>query len=1183
MPGTFDYDADVGNAVTTVTLTATVNNSNASVTGVTLGGTAIADTDFSDGITVPSLAEDDNEIVVTVTAESGSTKTYTITVTRARRRTTTPTPPGEVEVPNGWSLIPTGLAAGDKFRLLFLSSTNTDGTSYDIADYNTFVQGRAAAGHTDIQAYSSAFRAVGCTSDSDATANTGTAYNSAVQGVPIDWLNGNKVADDYPDFYDGSWDDEANDKNELGDNGPDTSQTANFPLTGCQDYGEEAVLGGRTLALGQPTPRVGRPNSSATGSGPIHSLSFVGPSDPRPMYGLSQVFKVGAAILSTDATLSDLDLAENDGTAITLSPTFAPATTSYTAAVANTVDEITIAPTVNDSNAEYEIQDSGGTALTDADSNTTGFQVALSEGANTIKVEVTAEDDSTPETYTVVVTRELMTTTPTALALSIADASAAENAGHLLFDVTLSRSLPNTVKVDFETISGGTATEGEDYHARRTYTHVIPAGNRTAQMGFALIEDTVNEADETVKVKLSNARRVDAYGNVISFLDITTAEATGTITAPLTSTTNVPGLTIRIHDATGDEDDGWLVFKVRLSRKYDDYVCYDFETISGGTAEEGRDYSKRPKVGQWVQIGKRVDKPFVRIIDDSVNDNGETVKVKISNARLCDDASQTVSITTAEATGTITNSDHMPQAWLARFGRTVADQVLDAVEGRMTAPRAPGTELSVAGQRVGGGSAAAPVAVDTGEAEAGLEALAEWLRDEEDEDRTGFESRPVAGRDILTGSSFAFTEGSAEGGFGAVWGRDAISRFDGREGDLTLDGEVASAMVGADWTGGRGSAGLAVAHSRGEGDYRSPAGGGAVESTLTGVYPYGRYDVSERLSLWGVVGYGTGTLTLTPEGQAPIETDMDLSMAAVGGRSVVVKPPADGGLELAATADAMVVQTASDEVRGSAGSIAASEAEVTRVRFGFEGTWRGIGTEGGGSLLPGFEIGVRQDGGDAETGFGADIGAGIAWSDPAHGIAAEVRARGLLTYEDGSFRERGFAGSFAWDPAPSSDLGPRFTLSQRVGASATGGMDALFGRETAPAPGTANDEGDDLLQRRLETRFGYGFPLFGGRYTGTPEIGFGLTETGREYIHNWRLAEARSEGFVFGLDVEGTRRESVTDNSGTEHVIGFGLGWRLEGARREGFELRLEGSRLDAANDDRAPEDRIGLRMSARW
>ncbi len=245
-------------------------------------------------------------------------------------------------------------------------------------------------------------------------------------------------------------------------------------------------------------------------------------------------------------------------------------------------------------------------------------------------------------------------------AISIADASAAENAVNLMFDVTLSRSFQNTVKVDFETISGGTATEGVDYHARRTYTHVILEGDKTAQMGFALIEDTVAAAGETVKVRLSNARVVDAYGNKIKDLDITRAEATGTITAPSPTTTPVPGLTIRIKDATGDEDSGYLDFKVRLSQKHDDYVCYDFESISGGTAAEGTDYLKFPKATYWMQIGKRVDKPFVRIIDDSVNDNGETVKVKISNARLCNDASQTLSITRAEATGTIRNSDPLP-------------------------------------------------------------------------------------------------------------------------------------------------------------------------------------------------------------------------------------------------------------------------------------------------------------------------------------------------------------------------------------------------------------------------------------------------------------------------------------------------------------------------------------------
>ena len=112
------------------------------------------------------------------------------------------------------------------------------------------------------------------------------------------------------------------------------------------------------------------------------------------------IYPPSTTTLSTDATLSGLDLTDNTSVAITLTPMFTSATTSYTAMVANSVDEITIAPTVNDSTAAYEIQDGTGTALTDADSNTTGFQVALSEGENTIKVEVTAEDDTTTETYT---------------------------------------------------------------------------------------------------------------------------------------------------------------------------------------------------------------------------------------------------------------------------------------------------------------------------------------------------------------------------------------------------------------------------------------------------------------------------------------------------------------------------------------------------------------------------------------------------------------------------------------------------------------------------------------------------------------------------------------------------------------------------------------------------------------
>ena len=197
----------------------------------------------------------------------------------------------------------------------------------------------------------------------------------------------------------------------------------------------------------------------------------------------------------------------------------------------------------------------GGTKTNISGATSSTYTPVDDDEGKKIKVRVSFQDDadhseSRTSAATATVTGNDNETNP---ALSIADASAAENDGHLMFEVTLSRSLRNTVKVDFATISGGTATEGVDYWAH-DYTHVIPAGETTVQMGFALIEDTVDDAGETVKVRLSNARRVNAYGDKIKDLDITTAEATGTITAPSTTTTNVPGLTIRIQDATGSED-----------------------------------------------------------------------------------------------------------------------------------------------------------------------------------------------------------------------------------------------------------------------------------------------------------------------------------------------------------------------------------------------------------------------------------------------------------------------------------------------------------------------------------------------------------------------------------------------------------------------------------------------------
>ena len=88
-------------------------------------------------------------------------------------------------------------------------------------------------------------------------------------------------------------------------------------------------------------------------------------------------------------------------------------------------------------------------------------------------------------------------------------------------------------------------------------------------------------------------------------------------------------------------------------------------------------------------------------------------------------------------------------------------------------------------------------------------------------------------------------------------------------------------------------------------------------------------------------------------------------------------------------------------------------------------------------------------------------------------------------------------------------------LTQTIGGSSSGGADVLLSRTTLDGlAANGNDEGgnDDLKSRRLELRLGYGFSAFGDRFTWTPEVGVGLSDTGRDYSLGWRLVRGRSGG-----------------------------------------------------------------------
>ena len=388
---------------------------------------------------------------------------------------------------------------------------------------------------------------------------------------------------------------------------------------------------------------------------------------------------------------------------------------------------------------------------------------------------------------------------------------------------------------------------------------------------------------------------------------------------------------------------------------------------------------------------------------------------------------------------------------------------------------------------------------------------------------------------MLAGSAFALTAAAAQddesepgAGSAALWGRGGWSRFDGREGELTVDGEVLSATLGADYASGRWLAGALLAHARGSGSYDGEAGAGTVESTLTGVFPYVGVDLSERLTAWAAAGLGLGGLTLTPTGALVLESDLTLLLGALGARGRLVEPAGASGFSLAIETDAYWTRTSSGAVPG----LAAAEADATRLRLGLEGGYR-LALDAGGALEPTFEVGVRHDGGDAETGYGVDLGGRLGWTDRSLGLSARVSARGLLAWEFDGFRDMGVSGSLAWDPDPSSDRGPSLTVTQTLGGSAAGGMHDLLARSTLAGLAVTDD---GLDRRRLDVRAGYGFGALGDRFTATPEVGMALEPEQREYRLGWRLTLAEAGPTAFEIALEGTRREHATTTA--EHGIG---------------------------------------------
>ena len=581
-------------------------------------------------------------------------------------------------------------------------------------------------------------------------------------------------------------------------------------------------------------------------------------------------------------------------------------------------------------------------------------------------------------------------------------------------------------------------------------------------------------------------------------------EAGRMVEGPVSATVLGP-VAISVADATVREEEGaTLAFAVTLDREREADVTVDYAT-SNGTATAGEDYVAQSGDLTFA-AGETAKTVEVEVLDDLHDEGTETMTLTLSNpsgARIAD----------ATATGSIENIDPMPQAWMVRFGRTVGSQVVDALGQRLGGGQA--SHVTVAGVPLTGG--AAPVPEDKADDAFGLP---EWAKDARREQ----EARTITADDLLLRSAFHLSSGSgeAQGPAFTTWGRVSTGGFSAQVddvttgGDVTMDGDVTTGLLGFDAEWDNLLAGVMLSQSTGEGAYRPDPGkgtdGGTLESDLTGVYPYARINLDARVSAWALAGAGSGSITLT-QGDDAMKTDLSMRMGALGVRGQVLDGTGPSGMRLDLKSDAMWVGTKSAR---SAGNMEGSEGDVTRLRLVAQGERDFVLAEQG-RLTPSAELGLRHDGGDAETGVGVELGAGLRYMVGSFTI--EARARTLIAHEASGYEDWGASAAVGLTPG-ASGRGLSLSIAPTWGRTGSASERLWSARDAGELEGGGGFEADG----RIEAQLGYGAALPHNRGLLTP---YGALTLGSEGGRTMRGGARWLLDSDLAVTLEATRNESA--------------------------------------------------------
>jgi gliding motility-associated-like protein len=368
------YATAVPNAVTSITLTPTASNVNATIK---VNGTTVASGTASAAI---PLAVGSNTITTMVTAQDGiTTKTYTVVVIRAAASIATLS---NLTISSG-TLTP-AFASGTNIYTTSVSNSVSSITLTPTTSVNTatvrvngvlVTSGTASANiplfvgpniiTTIVTAQDGITTGVYIVTVTRAPASTSTLSNLAISSGTL-----------IPVFASGTTNYTASVGNAI----------INVTLTPTvNDVNSTVKVNGVTVASGTASAAI----PLNVGPNVINTVVTAQDGITTKTYTV----KVTRAPSST-ATLNNLAISSG-----TLTPVFASGTTSYTASVGNATTSVTITPTVSDINSTIKVN---GAVVA---SGTASASIPLNVGPNVISTVVTAQDGITTKTYTVTVTR----------------------------------------------------------------------------------------------------------------------------------------------------------------------------------------------------------------------------------------------------------------------------------------------------------------------------------------------------------------------------------------------------------------------------------------------------------------------------------------------------------------------------------------------------------------------------------------------------------------------------------------------------------------------------------------------------------------------------------------------------------------------------------------------------------